>query len=276
MFFHSLFTIRNLPVRQAGSQFNCSIYMIEETIRLTRGSIPYLVGGSGPTLLFFHGGIAMPHAYIGLFRLLENNYRIYAPTHPGHGKAFSITRDWKLDDYINTYQEFVKNLEITPNIIMGHSFGGLLSLLLAPFFRQATLVIMDAPGLPLPFTVKDYVTFMFKEAEDLIKQRPDLAALQETVPAAGTLLYTIVRHPEDMTWFPEQLPTMDISEYLKSVKNKIILLWGNDDKIIPVEIGKKMEALLPHSRLVTLINKGHLYPVTDPAETYRKIQEALS
>jgi pimeloyl-ACP methyl ester carboxylesterase len=249
--------------------------MEEKIVELSRGLVPYLVGGSGPTILFFHGAIAMPQAYLGLFKLLEKNYRIYAPTHPGHGNAFSITKDWKLDDYIDTYQEFIKNVEITPHIIMGHSFGGLLSLLLAPFFLQATLVVMDAPGLPLPFTVKDYVMFMFKEAEDLIKQRPDLAALQETVPAAGTLLYTIVRHPEDMTWFPERLPTMDISDYLKSVKNKTILLWGNDDKIIPIEIGKKMEELLPHSRLITLFNKGHLYPVTDPQITYKHIQTLL-
>ncbi len=250
--------------------------MTKKVARLRLGPIPYIEKGAGPTLLFLHGAIAMPDAYTDLLELLSQTYRVIAPTHPGHGDALPITNDWKLHMFADIYTEFLSVTSTVPSFIVGHSFGGVLSLLLAHEFPDAGIVVMDPCGLPLPLTVKEYVSFMVAEAAELVKKRPDLDAIKEIVPPTETLIYTIIHHPEDIVWFPEHIPVMDVSENLKNITNHVTIIWGEHDKIVPPSIGEKMAELLSNGRIHIYPDKGHLYPVTEAKWTAGEILKVIA
>lgn len=249
--------------------------MVEKTLTLSRGDIPYLEAGSGPVLLFFHGAIAMPRAYIQLIDLLSRHFTVIAPTHPGHGNAFPIDRQWKLTDFIDTYREFISALAVTPRILTGHSFGGTFSLLLSRYFPDVSVIAFDPPGLPLPLTVNEYVKFMVDEARDLLAARPGLETLTETAKASGTLFYTISRHPQDVWWFSEHTPVLDLRSDLPELTSPIALFWGIHDDIVPVANGREMARLLPHATLTEFPDLGHVYPVTEPEFTCREMENVL-
>ena len=54
---------------------------------------------------------------------------------------------------------------------------------------------------------------------------------------------------------------------LKSVKSPTLLIWGAKDTWIPLENGKRMDSLLPNSKLVILKNSGHVPMEENPEES---------
>jgi poly(3-hydroxyalkanoate) depolymerase len=63
--------------------------------------------------------------------------------------------------------------------------------------------------------------------------------------------------------------------WLWSLKQPTLVLMGKDDPIVPVVNGRIMARLIPHARL-ELIDDGHLFMVTRPAETAEIIERFLA
>lgn len=241
---------------------------VNKTLRLEWGDITYLKLGQGPVLIFFHGGIATPRAYESFFKLLASRFTVIAPTHPGHGNSFSIDGKWTLQDYLRCYIAFFSKLQITPAVLSGHSFGGMMALLMGSYFPEVPIVVMDPCGLPIKLTGREYIQFMTNEARDLFNARPDLEVLAETAPAAGTLIHTVVRHPENLTWLSANITKFDISHQLRHLKNKVGFIWGENDAIVPLKTGLLMKKLVKYPLFKVMTNAGHIYPVTDCNLTY--------
>jgi pimeloyl-ACP methyl ester carboxylesterase len=250
--------------------------MDNKKIELKHGVIPFLEDGSGTPLLFLHGAIATPLAYQPILELLAKRFRVIAPTHPGHGEAFSIFNTWRLIDFVETYREFIQKLDFIPQVIVGHSFGGTLALLLARHFSNASIVVLDAPGLPLRLDISTYIKFMIREADDVIRLRPELATVEKTMNAAGIVVETVIRHPEDIPWLLTHMTSLDITPELSLIRNRVHLLWGADDKIVPSDIGEAMQTFIHRSKLIIFPGRGHIYPVTEAEFTHKEILKALA
>jgi len=244
-------------------------------IRLSEGEIPYIELGHGPDLLFLHGAIATAEAYIPLLTLLGRDYHVVAPIHPGHGTSFSIPRDWKLVDFVRFYQDFLIELTLAPTLLIGHSFGGTMSLLLALKGIGTHVIVMDSPGLPFQFELTQYGKALLNESRDVMKRRPDLKEFLEITKAAGTLLQTTILHPKQISLFVKQGPKMDIYRELKQLTIPVDLLWGELDQVVPLEVGQKMVQFLSRGSLTVFPDKGHNYSVTDPDFTYQELLKVI-
>lgn len=250
--------------------------MVERIYSHQNGAVPYLEGGSGPNLLFLHGAFAMPQAYEPLLTLLSQTFHVIAPTHPGHGQSFKISQVWTYADYIETYRQFMKDLEYTPSVIVGHSFGGAFALSLAPGVQNASIVGIETAGLPFPFIVKDFLISLFKEGEDAIKKDPNMQTVQELSRAARALTVSFGQHPENIPWFYRYGPTLDLTALLTTLPNPVGLLWGENDTIVPLSVGERMRSLIPHSLLKTYPGFEHNYVITQPEFTHKEILETLT
>jgi pimeloyl-ACP methyl ester carboxylesterase len=250
---------------------------MEERIYIhPQGAVPYLEGGTGPHLLFLHGAFAMPQAYGPLLNLLSDHFHVIAPTHPGHGRSFNISSLWSYADYVNTYAQFITSLNFSPSVFVGHSFGGAFSFSLAPNFPDAKIIALDAAGLPFPFIVKNFLASLVKEGEAAIKKDPNMQTMQELSNAARALAVTFGKHPENIPWFYRHGPTLDLTATLTNLKNPIGLLWGESDTVVPLSVGEKIKAMIPHAILKTYPGFEHDYAVTQPEFTHTEILEMLS
>lgn len=248
--------------------------MEEKRVKTSRGTMVYLEGGSGRHLLFLHGAVATPRAYIPLLKLLAKQYHVIAPTHPGHGDSFAIDDTWTLEDFIASYREFLEKLNLPKTPILGHSFGGTLAILLANEGLATQVVAMDPPGLPITFTMRSFLLAKKKELQAIL-DRYDRTQIREAIAAAATLLYTARRHPRELSWFTTNGPKLNITAGLSKFFIPISFFWGADDGIVPVSVGRKMHELTPGSTLTVFPGRGHNYPVFEPEFTHREITKAI-
>ena len=59
------------------------------------------------------------------------------------------------------------------------------------------------------------------------------------------------------------------------VRRPLHLIWGDNDKIVPVEIAETWREALPHARLSVLERCGHLPQVEHPTATAERIQSFI-
>jgi pimeloyl-ACP methyl ester carboxylesterase len=250
--------------------------MEKRRIRLAAGEIPYLEGGSGPSLLFLHGIFATADAYLPLLKLFAASYHVIAPTHPGHGEAFSVPKDWKLVDFTRFYQDLLLELSFTPDILVGHSFGGTIALLLAHENIGKQAIIMDAPGLPFVFDLSAYTGAILTETKAVVEAHPDTKKLLDMTLAAGTLVDTAVHHPDAVSTFAAKGSKFNIRPELRGITIPVSLFWGALDHVVPPDVGNMMKHVIPGSELTVFPERGHNYPVTDPGFTYGEIMKIIS
>ncbi|MDP4164606.1 MAG: alpha/beta hydrolase, partial [Bacillota bacterium] len=61
------------------------------------------------------------------------------------------------------------------------------------------------------------------------------------------------------------------SRVLNRINTKCLLIWGEHDKIVPLQVGKRLNEDLKNSELVILKETGHLVPEERPDEVYSAI-----
>ena len=249
--------------------------MTTKSVQLAAGWMYYLEGGRGRNLLFLHGGIATAEAYIPLLELLSRTYHVVAPIHPGHGKTFALSHGWKLRDYVLCYQDFFADIGFVPDILIGHSFGGMLALVLASRGTGKMVIAMDPPGLTFRIDSTRYIKALAQEGRDVLRERSDRKQ-HAMVKAAGTIMETLIRHPGDISFLTSVGPKYTIASQVKKIGVPTYVLWGENDEIVPVETGRRLEKLIPGARLTVFPGRGHNYSVTDPEFTYKQLASILT
>ena len=249
--------------------------MEELRISLSSGEITYLRCGSGPTILFLHGGFATPRGYTPLLERLSEHYTVIAPTHPGHGDSFVLPKTWTLEQFGGLYKEFFHALNMFPCTIVSHSFGGAIGFLLASYGMATKLITFDTVGLPIPLSPEQYVRAITGEARSTLAEIKKFQQFQDMVSAASTIVYSAVKHPENHLWLLANCSTMDLTELLKKITVPVVLFWGADDAIVPLSVGEKIQACLPNATLTVFPGRGHAFIATDPEFTYLELMKVL-
>ena len=62
---------------------------------------------------------------------------------------------------------------------------------------------------------------------------------------------------------------------LKSIQTPTLLIWGAQDNWIPLDTGKRMNALIPNSKLVTILNSGHVPMEENPTKSLKILMNFL-
>src|SRR5688572_14145644 len=97
--------------------------LVRSTIKLGEVELELFEGGSGPPLLFLHGGGGLrPQA--PFLASLSQGFRVLAPAHPGFGQSNLPFWLDSIDDYAHVYLELLARLDLKGVVLVGHSIGG--------------------------------------------------------------------------------------------------------------------------------------------------------
>ncbi|MEN9561613.1 MAG: hypothetical protein RIQ56_886, partial [Candidatus Parcubacteria bacterium] len=88
----------------------------------------YLDEGEGPVVLMLHGWKDDMHTFDQIVPPLLSHYRVVRLDLPGFGGTEIPKRTWQVSDYARFVDAFVQKLRIDVDVLIGHSFGGRVSI----------------------------------------------------------------------------------------------------------------------------------------------------
>lgn len=228
-----------------------------------------VVKGQGAPLLFLHGMDGV-EGCARIIDLLARDFTVYAPSHPGFGaselpRAFST-----VDDLAYFYLDLLDHFDLQKVTVVGFSLGGWIAaeILVKDASRVARLVLGAPLGLRTADRRKSQVTDLFtldpKEIDATLQVTPAAKSNLSGLPEA--LLERIARNAEAVTlfgWSP-YLYNPKLHLRLHRIKAPTVLLWGEDDRLAPLDYAKSFVAKLNQAQLETLPGCGHRIYVDSP------------
>jgi pimeloyl-ACP methyl ester carboxylesterase len=261
--------------------------------------INYYEAGEGAPVLLLHGFGGCTYTWRYLAPVLAKQYRVLALDLKGFGLSDKpADGKYAVSDQAEMVAEFIRAQDLHDLTLMGHSMGGAVALMTYFKLRQDTparirrLVLIDSAGYPqkMPWFIRlagipglntvvtkilsprFATTLVLKKSyydKDKISQEQiDTYAYYGSLPGAPEALRQTARQivPEDMEAV--------IARY-KTIRVPVLIVWGADDEVVPLEVGENFKRDIPNSELVIIPKCGHIPLEEKPQETNQIIMEFL-
>jgi pimeloyl-ACP methyl ester carboxylesterase len=273
-----------------------------ETIDLHGHAVTYRRVGSGPTLLLIHGITSSSRTWDAVIPTLARHYDVIAPDLLGHGTSAKPRGDYSLGAYASGIRDLLAALDLPSATVVGHSLGGGVAMQFAYQYpeRVERLVLVDSGGLGREVNVILRAATL-PGAEYVL---PLLCApfIRDAASAVGGLLDRIGFHPSaDLKGVSEGFASLGADDARRAflhtaravmepsgqrvdARDRLylaaevpsLIVWGEDDAMIPVAHGRAAHALMPNSRLDVFEGAGHFPFNDDPARFARLLHDFIA
>jgi pimeloyl-ACP methyl ester carboxylesterase len=257
-----------------------------------------------PAILLLHGSNADLHTWEPWVQALKGQYRVIRFDQVGHGLTGPDPQhDYSRDNYVEDIRQVADTLGLTRFILGGNSMGGKHALAFAAAHpeRLAGLVLVDASGGPMLKLDKaeeedeDSGNIGFAIAQTpginlLVEQITPRSLIRQSLEQSVSVQSVVTEAAVDRYWellrYPGNrratlkrfgYPYDPLSEAaIAAVATPTLILWGKEDRLIPVEAGQWLANTMPNNRLVIYPGIGHLPHEEAPAATLGDLQAWLA
>jgi pimeloyl-ACP methyl ester carboxylesterase len=254
----------------------------EETISVGGVSVHVWVGGQGDPLLVLHGA-GGNRGFTRWMRAVADRYTVWAPTHPGFGRSGDAEWMEGIDDLARFHLWFMDAAGLRRPHLLGSSMGGWTAVEMAAMSPGAIdhLVLVAPEGLkPEKGEIFDIFFHSPAQVRELSMYDPktvpewDELYGEAPTPAALEMAERNREMSARLTWKPYMHnPTLE--RFLPRVSNPTLLVWGREDRIVPVECGEQYRRALPHATLTVLERCGHMPQLEQPDGFARLVLDFL-
>lgn len=252
--------------------------------------IHYLLwGSSGPKLVFIHSMGMDARGFDINCRALLDEYQILALDILDHGDSDSPKEPVSLPDHADVMRECYRQLSFVPNVLVGHSVGGMMGMVLAAEYPKdfKGMVLVDIapfqmsgrrtgrrPGPPPKDTFADE-----DEARAYFRTRyTDMTdeAIENRVK------YALVKDEKGML---KRKPSgnairgglsTDLWPYVERMRVPCLLLKGGTSTLVTDETLERMKTTMPDLKVVTVDGVGHMIPQGKPEEFEQHLRAFLT
>ena len=230
--------------------------------------VNYTDVGSGEAVVLLHGW----GQNIQMMEPIGNNLinkRVVIIDLPGHGKSEEPKEAWTVYDYASCIHTLLTNLKIDEPILIGHSFGGKISLVYASKYKTKKVI-----GLACPFK-KQIVKLSFKtKALKFAKKIPVLNKLEGFAKKhIGSTDYK--NASEMMRKIMVLTVNTDITEDVKNIKCPTLLIWGTNDLQVSIDDAYELEKLIKDCGVVVYDGCTHYAYLERLDQTLRVIKSFI-
>lgn len=219
-------------------------------------------GGSGQTLLFLHGAGGNID-WMPFMADLANDHDVIAPSHPGFGR--SDMPDWldHLGDLAYFYLDLLAQLDLRDVHVVGSSLGGWLAAEIAvrdqsrikslSLVSSAGILVQGVPmGDVFIWSPEERVRNLFHD-QNIADDRLNAPMTEEQQDMALRNNFTTAR----LAWSP-RFHNPDLRKWAHRITVPTLLLWGDDDKVIPEPYAHGWKDILPQADVSIIKDCGHL------------------
>ena len=252
--------------------------------------VAYRDVGTGETLLLIHGMAGSSATWRAIIPELSKKYRVVAPDLLGHGASAKPRGDYSLGAFAAWLRDLLDELGISRATVIGQSLGGGVAMQFTyqhrDYCQRLVLIssgglgpdlswilrILSAPGteLVLPVVAPGPVLNIGNKLGSWLMS----AGIRS--PRVGEIwsAYSSLSDRETRQAFLRTLRSVvDYRGQAVSALNKLhlsyglptMLIWGEQDRIIPIAHGYAAHDAVPGSRLEVLAGVGHFPHVESPS-----------
>jgi pimeloyl-ACP methyl ester carboxylesterase len=259
------------------------------------------VGIGDEALLLIHGMAGSSETWRAVIPQLSRKYRVVAPDLLGHGKSDKPRGDYSLGAFAVWLRDLLDELGISRATIVGQSLGGGVAMQFVyqhPDYCQRlilissgglgpdvgwTLRLLSAPGAELILPV--IAPRPILTAGNKLRSWFSAAGIQSPRGAEVWSAYCSLAESETRQAFLRTLRSVvDYRGQAVSALNRLHLtselptmaIWGDQDRIIPVDHAYAAHAARPGSRLRVLEGVGHFPHVERPSEVVDLIDDFIN
>jgi pimeloyl-ACP methyl ester carboxylesterase len=257
--------------------------------------IHYQEKGTGTPLVLIHGYTSSTYSWKDVFEPLSKDFHLIVVDLKGFGFSGKPDGDYTRRAQATLVAHLLEHLNIEKAWLCGNSMGGevALNVALASPERVAGLILIDSAGVEIP-------------------GKESLAPGYLMVPGIGRILVAVsltrdklVRQGLEKSFYDQTKVTEDrVANYYRPLKTRggqlgalrartqwslfpveselskinvpTLILWGDQDQLIPLAAGRKLNSLIKDSRLVIFNNCGHLPQEEMPARTIDEITKFIA
>lgn len=234
-------------------------------IQLDGQNIYYQKTGKGKDLILLHGWGMDVSSFWPMVDFLKENFTLWLIDLPGFGKSSLPKKTFTITDYAKIIAEFIKKNHITKPVIFGHSYGGKIATKLACLFPDLIDKLILEASSPIRLEKSLFQILIFPLAKLGHFFLPDIFHLRSK---ARQKLYKKLESDYADSGAMKEIFLSSIDEDLTSdlskIKHETLLIWGENDRAIPLKYGKKIYRLISNSKLVVLEDTGHFPHITNP------------
>ena len=223
-------------------------------------NIHYHQAGQGHPLVLLHGWGTSRELFESMENYFTPHFKVTSLDFPGFGKSDEPTEPWDVERYVQFLERFLDKLEIDNPILVGHSFGGRVSIKFASRHQVRKIVLIGSAGIKPKRGLEYYVKVYSYKTLKKILQLPILNKYKDQIMEsyrgkAGSSDYQKASRVMQQTL--SKVVNEDLQHHMPHIKAPTLLIWGKNDTATPLEDGKKMEQLIPDAGLVALDHAGH-------------------
>jgi len=251
---------------------------MENQIIINDIKINYKITGEGQDVLLLHGWGCSLEIWKTLQSQLEKKFRVTSIDFPGFGKSDEPKVVWGVEEYTRCTEQLIEKLGLKNPVLIGHSFGGRVSILLSSRNEYVKKVILtDSAGVK-PQNTKISVSRVFskmkklstkiigeKMTEKLVKPFANSLASEDYKNASGMMKEILKKVVDE-----------DLQSEMPKIKASTLLIWGEKDTATPVSDAKIMEKLIPDSGLVVFPGCTHYSFLENPNYYYTIVENFLN
>ena len=250
-----------------------------QTIEVNGANVALQRGGAGEPLIFLHGADGLTE-WPALLDDLAQHYDVIVPDLPGFGR--SPCPEWidDMSDVAYFYLDLIDALKLAKVRLAGHSLGcwAALEMAIRSCEHIKSLALFAPAGSHVKGSPKADIYMIDPD------QQAKLAYADEKLGEEAAQRALVSKHQEQAIlnrlasarfgWSP-RLFNPRLERWLHRVKAPTLIVWGDQDRIIPPVYGPAFAKLIPGATLKTLAHCGHLPHVEHRAEAFELLRDFM-
>lgn len=218
--------------------------------------------GEGRPVVALHGWCGAIRSFWPVAeQLAPRGYQVHVLDLPGFGVSELPPVPWGVSDYSRFVYRYLDAAGLERVDLLGHSFGGRISLVLAVEHPGCVrkLVLASSAGIPSAPSASQRLRTASARAMRTALEGLGLSGLRarlqrryheryasEDYRTAGPLRATFLR-----------VISEDLTPFAQRVQAPTVLIWGDQDTDTPLWQGRRLEALIPDAGLIVFQGAGH-------------------
>ena len=252
-------------------------------------SVGYRMAGDGPVLLLIHGIAGSSAAWREVMPTLAGRYTVIAPDLIGHGHSAKPLGDYSLGAYASGMRDLLGALGVERASVVGQSFGGGVALQLAYQHPECCerLVLVDSGGLGrevswmlrfMTLPGSEYLmpvifpSFVRRRGNELSRQLHARGVRLGRIAEMWNAYASLTESDNRQAFVRTLRAVIDPGGQTVSAEDRLylaarmptLIIWGEQDTIIPVSHALAAHVAIPHSRLELIAEAGHFPHVETP------------